>query len=89
MSNEERGTGRSNDRAVYIISVAAELAGVKLIMELEAELERMRERAEQLEAELRRSRRGRPTPLGPSTASVDIVPLRSWMAFPWGRSAAR
>jgi MerR family transcriptional regulator/heat shock protein HspR len=59
------------------------LAGVKMIMELEAELEDLRRRAEELEAELRRVRRGRPVALGPSSATVEIVPLRTISAFPW------
>jgi MerR family transcriptional regulator, heat shock protein HspR len=135
MPRGERGSNRGEDRAVYIISVAAELAGVhpqtlriyerkglvtpkrtpgnvrrysdrdisrlqmiqeltqaqgvnlagvKMIMELEDRLERIRERAERLEAELRRSRRRR-TPLGPSTAPVEIVPVGSVIAFPWQR----
>lgn len=125
---------RSEERAVYIISVAAELAGVhpqtlriyerkgllrpqrtagkarrysdrdiarlqmiqdltqrqgvnlagaRMIMELESEVERLKRRTEQLERELSRIRRRRPTPLGPSSAPVDIVPRRTVFAFPW------
>jgi MerR family transcriptional regulator, heat shock protein HspR len=59
------------------------LAGVKMIMELEAELEELRRRAADLEAELRRARRGRPVPLGPSSVTTDIVPLRALVTFPW------
>lgn len=134
MEKDEGRAARSEDRAVYIISVAAELAGVhpqtlriyerkgllspkrtagntrrysdrditrlqmiqeltqsqgvnlagvKMIMELEKELELVRERAELLESELRRTRRGRRTPLGPSTAPVQIVPMRTVFEFPW------
>ena len=133
-SRDPRRTERGEDRAVYIISVAAELAGVhpqtlriyerkgllrpkrttgntrrysqrdiarlqiiqdltqneginlagvKMIMELEAELEELRRRAVELEAELRRVRRGRPVPLGPSSATVEIVPFRAIASFPW------
>jgi MerR family transcriptional regulator/heat shock protein HspR len=61
------------------------LAGVKMIMELEAELEDLRRRAVDLEAELRRVRRARPVPLGPSSAVMEIVPLRTVAVFPWLR----
>jgi MerR family transcriptional regulator/heat shock protein HspR len=61
------------------------LAGVKLIMEMQRELEDLRRRTAELETELRRVRRGRPVPLGPSTASVDIVPVRTVVSFPWAR----
>src|SRR3990170_680122 len=125
---------RSVDRAVYIISVAAELAGVhpqtlrfyerrgllspkrtsgntrryserdierlqmiqdltqrrgvnlagaKLIMEMQLELERLRRRTRELEEELDRARRA--IPMGPGVergAAVDIVPLRAVMTFP-------
>ena len=134
MAGEERRTDRAGDRAVYIISVAAELAGVhpqtlriyerkgllspkrtsgntrryserdiarlqmiqqltqgqginlagvKMIMELETQMEDLRRRAVELEAELRRVRRARPVALGPSSATVEIVPLRTIVAFPW------
>ncbi len=61
------------------------LAGVKLIMQMQTELEELRRRTAELEAELRRVRRGRPVPLGPSSASFDIVPLRTLVALPWQR----
>ena len=134
MAGEERRTDRAGDRAVYIISVAAELAGVhpqtlriyerkgllspkrtsgntrryserdiarlqmiqqltqgqginlagvKMIMELETQMEELRRRAVELETELRRVRRARPVALGPSSATVEIVPLRTIVAFPW------
>jgi len=134
MAGEERRTDRAGDRAVYIISVAAELAGVhpqtlriyerkgllspkrtsgntrryserdiarlqmiqqltqgqginlagvKMIMELETQMEELRRRAVELETELRRVRRARPVALGPSSATVEIVPLRTIAAFPW------
>jgi MerR family transcriptional regulator/heat shock protein HspR len=134
MAGEDRRTDRAGDRAVYIISVAAELAGVhpqtlriyerkgllspkrtsgntrryserdiarlqmiqqltqgqginlagvKMIMELETQMEELRRRAVELETELRRVRRTRPVALGPSSATVEIVPLRTIAAFPW------
>jgi MerR family transcriptional regulator/heat shock protein HspR len=134
VSKEVKRGQRSEDRAVYIISVAAELAGVhpqtlriyerrgllrpkrtsgntrryserdiarlqmiqeltqrqginlagvKAIMSMQAEIEGLRRRAAELEAELRRVRRGRPVPLGPSSAAVEIVPLRTLVPLPW------
>lgn len=65
------------------------LAGVRMIMEMQDELEELRRRAAQLEAELRRVRRGRATPLGPSSATVEIVPLRTLVSFPWMPGDAR
>jgi MerR family transcriptional regulator/heat shock protein HspR len=62
------------------------LAGVRMIMELENEVERLRRRNEHLEAEVRRLRRRRPVPLGPSSASVEIMPLRPVVSFPWERT---
>jgi MerR family transcriptional regulator/heat shock protein HspR len=59
------------------------LAGVKLIMEMQAELDELRRRTAELEAELRRARRPRAMPMGPSTATFQIVPLRTARAFPW------
>ncbi len=56
------------------------LAGVKMIMEMQAELERLRRRTEELEAELRQARRtARPSP-GTGTS---ILPLRSLVSLPW------
>ena len=53
------------------------LAGVRMIMQMKAELERMRERAEELQVELAdRMRRAGRDP-------VQIVPLRSSFHFPW------
>ena len=134
MSKEGRRGERHEDRAVYIISVAAELAGVhpqtlriyerrgllrpkrtagntrryserdiarlqmiqeltqrqgvnlagvKAIMDMQVEIEELRRRAAELETELRRVRRGRPVPLGPSSATVEIVPLRTLVPLPW------
>jgi MerR family transcriptional regulator/heat shock protein HspR len=59
------------------------LAGVKMIMEMQAELEELRRRTRELQEEVRRARRPKPVPLGPSTASVQIVPLRAIKPFPW------
>lgn len=59
------------------------LAGVRMIMEMQNELEELRRRAGRLEAELRRVRSRRATPLGPSSAAVEIVPLRTLISFSW------
>lgn len=130
MPGDERNTERSEERAVYIISVAAELAGVhpqtlrmyerkgllapkrtsgntrryserdiervrmiqdltqhegvslagvKLFMAMQVEMEAMQRRADELEREL--ARRARAS--GRMTGGAEIVPLRSWLAFPW------
>ena len=138
----ERRSDRSADRAVYIISVAAELAGVhpqtlriyerkgllrprrtpgntrrysdrdierlreiqeltqrrgvnlagvKMIMELQAELEELRRRTAELEEQLRRARGTGPVPSGPEpgrgvtdpSGPGAIVPLRAVPRFPW------
>ena len=130
----ERGDGRSRDRAVYIISVAAELAGVhpqtlriyerkgllrprrtpgntrrysdwdierlqmiqdltqrrgvnlagvKMIIELQAELEALRKRTAELERELRRTRRLAARADAFLEGAGAIVPLRSIPRFPW------
>jgi MerR family transcriptional regulator/heat shock protein HspR len=59
------------------------LAGVKLIMEMQVEIEGLRRRTAQLEAEVRRARRPTARPMGPSTATFEIVPLRSVTVLPW------
>lgn len=57
------------------------LAGVKLIMEMQAELEELRRESEELQAQLRRSRRAVRRPAHPSEGK--IVPLRSVFLPPW------
>jgi MerR family transcriptional regulator/heat shock protein HspR len=64
------------------------LAGVKMIMQMQAELDDLRRRTAELEAEVRRARRPKPVPMGPSTATFDIVPLRAVAVFPWQRPRA-
>lgn len=138
MANEDKQRPRGEERAVYIISVAAELAGVhpqtlriyerkgllspkrtsgntrryserdiarlqtiqdltqrrgvnlagvKLIMEMQTELEQLRRRTGELEAEVRRVRTSKPMPMGPSSASFEIVPVRAMKVFPWHRGS--
>jgi MerR family transcriptional regulator/heat shock protein HspR len=63
------------------------LAGVKLIMEMQAEIEVLRERAARLEVELRSARRFQRRALHADGASSrEIVPLRSVFLPPWTRS---
>jgi MerR family transcriptional regulator/heat shock protein HspR len=60
------------------------LAGVKLIMEMQAQLEALRARAERLERELRAARRfQRRARTTDGSAPGDIVPLRSVFLPPW------
>jgi MerR family transcriptional regulator/heat shock protein HspR len=62
--------------------VGVNLAGVKLIMELQRQVDELQRRAEALERELRaRGRRGVPA----VTEGAEIVPLHTWMLFPWER----
>jgi MerR family transcriptional regulator/heat shock protein HspR len=56
------------------------LAGVKLFMAMQARLDEMQGRAEELERELaRRVSRGSNRVAG----GAEIIPLRSWLALPW------
>ncbi len=136
MSDEQdAGRGRDDERAVYIISVAAELAGmhpqtlrvyerkglvrpqrtqgntrrysqrdidelrriqdltqdrginlagVKLIIEMQAEIAALRERSEELQAQLRSSRRAaQKAQTRREERGGPIVPLRSVVLPPW------
>jgi len=66
------------------------LAGVKLIIRMQAELEAARERTARLERELRDSRRfQRRARRGDGTGAGDIVPLRSIFLPPWQRGGDR
>ena len=60
------------------------LAGVKMIIEMQAELDALRRRAEELERELRSTRRfARKTRERGVEPSADIVPLRTVLLPPW------
>jgi MerR family transcriptional regulator/heat shock protein HspR len=84
-------TRRYSDRDIALLQTIQDLtqrrgvnlAGVKLIMEMQDEIERLRRRTAQLEAEVRRARRPTARPMGPSTATFEIVPLRSVAVPPW------
>ncbi|HET6770529.1 MAG TPA: helix-turn-helix transcriptional regulator [Actinomycetota bacterium] len=56
------------------------LAGVKMIMGLQAEVDRMRRQVEELSAEVARVRERLQRDPGPRS---DLVPLRSVRIFPW------
>ena len=60
------------------------LAGVKRILAMEEELQRMRRRIAQLETSLE----NRPIPMPGIHAGVEIVPLSSILPPPWRRSPA-
>lgn len=63
------------------------LAGVKVIVEMERELEEMRRAMEHLREELARARRAARERQAAARAPVDIVPLRSVQMFRWGDDA--
>jgi DNA-binding transcriptional MerR regulator len=63
--------------------VGVNLAGVKLIMELQRQVDELQRRAEALERELRA--RGREFP--GVAEGAEIVPLHTWMLFPWERGS--
>jgi MerR family transcriptional regulator, heat shock protein HspR len=63
------------------------LAGVKLIMEMEDQIDELRERAERLELELRVARRfQRRARRSDGSISREILPLRSVFLPPWDRT---
>lgn len=62
------------------------LAGVKLFMAMQARLDEMQRRAEELERELaRRGSRASSRVAG----GAEIIPLRSWLALPWEQRGPR
>ena len=89
--NSRRYSARDIRRLTMIQELTQEhgvnLAGAKMIIELETELADLRVRLLEVEAELRRARRARPTPLGPSSATMDLVPLSSLFSLPWQSGA--
>lgn len=92
--NTRRYSERDIDRLRQIQDLTQEqgvnLAGVKLVMELQVELDGLRRRAEELESQLRASRRA-----AARRASVaadrggQILPLRSVFLPPWEQDDAR
>jgi MerR family transcriptional regulator/heat shock protein HspR len=83
-------TRRYSDRDIELLQQIQDLtqhginlAGVKLIIEMQRELEDLRRRTEQLRAELRASRRFRRAAEGGRLGPADIVPLRNIVPPPW------
>jgi MerR family transcriptional regulator/heat shock protein HspR len=81
--NTRRYSQRDIERLRIIQELTQEegvnLAGVKRIMQMQLELERMRDRIRDLEEQLRR----RPIVAPGRRATGDIVPRRSVLVFPW------
>ena len=61
------------------------LAGVKIIMEMQAEIEALRRRQADLELEVRRSRRATRERIARREPGAAILPLRSMLVLPWER----
>ena len=94
--NTRRYSDRDIDRLRAIQKLTQDkginLAGVKMIVEMENEIERMRRRMEQMQRELGAARRRLEDQVRALRASrADIVPVRSIPRFPWetGRAPAR
>lgn len=64
-------------------SAGVNLAGVKIIMEMQAELEALRLRQDELEREVRRHRRASREPHARREPGASILPLRSLLVLPW------
>jgi MerR family transcriptional regulator/heat shock protein HspR len=64
------------------------LAGVKMIIQMQAELEAMRERTEELEAQLRASRRAAQKAQARREEGRGQIVLRSRVAPPWERGGS-
>ena len=87
--NTRRYSQRDIDHLRLIQELTQELgvnlAGVKRIMELQREVDELERRADALERELRALGRRAPSPV---SEGAEIVPLRTWLPFPWeGRDA--
>ena len=88
--NGRRYSQRDMDRIRMIQELTrregVSLAGVKLFMAMQARLDEMQRRAEELERELaRRVPRASTRVAG----GAEIIPLRSWLAFPWDQRGGR
>jgi MerR family transcriptional regulator/heat shock protein HspR len=68
-----------------LTAVGVNLAGAKRILELEEEIELLRDHVARLEAMLEK----RPIPMPGRRTSVEIVPLTSLVTPPWSRKARR
>jgi MerR family transcriptional regulator, heat shock protein HspR len=91
--NTRRYSERDIDRLRQIQVLTQEqgvnLAGVKLVMEMQIELQELRSRAEELEDQLRASRRAVARRAGlASDPGGQILPLRSVFLPPWEQGSA-
>ncbi|MEX2274959.1 MAG: helix-turn-helix transcriptional regulator [Actinomycetota bacterium] len=68
-------------RAIQVLTQTEgiNLAGVKMIMQLQERMAELQHRAEQMQRELQRRRRER------AGGSAEIVPLRTWLNVPWSQ----
>jgi MerR family transcriptional regulator/heat shock protein HspR len=89
-------TRRYSDRDIELLQQIQDLtqhginlAGAKLIIEMQRELEDLHRRVEQLQAELRASRRFRRAAEDTRFGSADLVPLRNVVPPPWEEEEAR
>jgi MerR family transcriptional regulator/heat shock protein HspR len=92
--NTRRYSDRDIDRLRAIQTLTQDkginLAGVKMIVEMENEIERMRRRMEQMQRELGAARRRLEDQVSALSASrADIVPVRSIFRFPWETGPSR
>jgi MerR family transcriptional regulator/heat shock protein HspR len=84
--NSRRYSERDLERLQLIqdlTQAGVNLAGVKVIMELQTELEELRRRTRDLERELRASRRFDRSGRQSRRPAASILPLRSLFAPPW------
>jgi MerR family transcriptional regulator, heat shock protein HspR len=92
--NTRRYSDRDIDRLRAIQKLTQDyginLAGVKMIVEMETEIDRMRRRMEQMQRELSAARRRMEDQLRAVAATrADIVPVRSIPRFPWEKAPKR
>lgn len=86
--NTRRYSDRDIDRLRRIhdlTQLGVNLAGVKMIMDMQAKLERVRREVEDMNRELERARQ-RPAPSSRGSSGSDILPLRS-TRLPWQESS--
>jgi len=91
--NTRRYSERDIDRLRQIQDLTQDqginLAGVKMIMEMQAELAALRRRADDLEKQLRASRRAAARRVGGAERGSQILPIRSVFMPPWQRDGSR
>lgn len=85
--NTRRYSARDIERLQRIQDLTQErgvnLAGVKMVIEMQAELDALRERTRELERELRRRRRAERGERSVREPGAQILPLRSVFLPPW------